>query len=567
MFRKALLGQRQLRRAKSWNNASSAVLSVHPQDHDTTGQLSDRDTLVFEREITLNTGGQSRRWSLHVPANSMNPEMVDLMLELKDLNSHFRSDSEVANCAVQSPDEWPRNVLVPPALMVSNSDSSVPLLLDSIGESPLALAVRRGQKMPPPLSFKREEQDLYPSIPTAFLGSPSTYSPKLEFVNRYGDQSMDLEDMVANLRSHCSAIDGSSSRPPSSLGQTQMNGLSTHSETDRAAVEVENEWAFANNLLETYGGKTHCDTGFSPDSNRFPLPSPSESLLQNSSTDIDSESATGASDQSPDTSVESIDLCHTQTIIQPRQYYSKTTASPPSNPAPSTLLPLRPTLISPTSPKFTRGILKRCKSVRFASLPSRRASPPCVSKSPVTVSRCSTSTSIGTPFHGPSPLRSHFAPQTGPRSLRTTPHTPPVSQAAASTRAPLASGKKPVLTPTPAGRSQSTLTPTAASTKRVTAHTFPFRRPVAKQSPEAPGKPPRQTKSSLGRHSLGKLIRTSPGKGKENKASDSPPPDSRYSTLDENVLRRSASAAGHIETGTNKSRMPVPLRNIFTRFK
>ena len=50
-----------------------------------------RDALVFEREITLRTGGTTQRWSLQVPASSMHPEMVDMMVELQVSDATYAS--------------------------------------------------------------------------------------------------------------------------------------------------------------------------------------------------------------------------------------------------------------------------------------------------------------------------------------------------------------------------------------------------------------------------------------------------------------------------------------------
>jgi hypothetical protein len=95
---------------------------------------------------------------------------------------------------------------------------------------------------------------------------------------------------------------------------------------------------------------------------------------------------------------------------------------------------------------------------------------------------------------------------------------------------------------------------------------FSLRRSAEKSS-VAPGEKMDNSPSATtppGRRSLGRLMSTGGKKGKENKSGPSPSQTkSGWSTLDENILRRESGVAG---PGSSKSRMPVPLRNIF-KFK
>ncbi|KAF9269162.1 hypothetical protein L218DRAFT_834046, partial [Marasmius fiardii PR-910] len=97
--------------------------------------------------------------------------MVDVMLELRRLNSFFKEE----------PDELP--TVNPPSLMISNSHSVMPLSLPSTtslqsSSGPTTLAVRRGNKPLPPVLTQSEVPGImevypYPEIPTAFLGTPT----------------------------------------------------------------------------------------------------------------------------------------------------------------------------------------------------------------------------------------------------------------------------------------------------------------------------------------------------------------------------------------------------------
>ncbi|KAF9071534.1 hypothetical protein BDP27DRAFT_1174539, partial [Rhodocollybia butyracea] len=113
----------------------------------------------------------------------MNPDLADMMMELRNINSYFKEEDEEKEKSAEQlcfPSET--NVdLHPPSLIVSNSQYVIPLSLESTGSLhntvPTTLAARRGNKAPAPLTVKLESLDpsTYPSIPTAFLGSPSSY--------------------------------------------------------------------------------------------------------------------------------------------------------------------------------------------------------------------------------------------------------------------------------------------------------------------------------------------------------------------------------------------------------
>ncbi|KAF8817425.1 hypothetical protein BYT27DRAFT_7152960 [Phlegmacium glaucopus] len=125
-------------------------------------------------------------------------ELVDMVRDLKDMKNFFEGTSQE---------------LTLPSLMISNSHCTLPLSLDSYQSFTLKpaanLADRRGRKPLPPLLLKNETMPSelsYPSIPTAFLGSPSTYSPKFQDVNLANQSELCIEDMINNLRLQCSSM-------------------------------------------------------------------------------------------------------------------------------------------------------------------------------------------------------------------------------------------------------------------------------------------------------------------------------------------------------------------------
>ena len=126
-------------------------------------------------------------------------ELVDMMQELKDLKNFFEETSQETSRVI-------------PSLMISNSHCTFPLSLDSCQSftlKPVAnLANRRGKDPPPPLLLKNQTSSSefpHPDLPTAFLGSPSSYSdfPEVDISNTSG---LRIEDMINNLRLQCSSM-------------------------------------------------------------------------------------------------------------------------------------------------------------------------------------------------------------------------------------------------------------------------------------------------------------------------------------------------------------------------
>ncbi|KAJ6518833.1 hypothetical protein C8R45DRAFT_884998, partial [Mycena sanguinolenta] len=289
---------------------------------ETSHRSSNRNALVFEREIILNSGGQSTRVSLQASSKSMDPGVADMISELRNLNSFFKEQ-----------ETKPSGRPAPPSLIVSNSHFSLPVSLESSGnltpKAPLALAARRGKKMLPPLSVKPSSgENEYPSIPTAFLGSPSAYSPKFEFASHPHRPSMDLQQMVTSLRSQCA---------PLNPGSTGVDG------------EVD-EWAFADGLLNTYSPRP-----FDSEFVKKPLlPDMVDYAAESLTADTPASSSRG--------SVVSLHHCPSPSDPRPGSTL---------NPPPSAPLPPRP-----AQRTSVRSILKSSKSVRFASLPNERPESP-----------------------------------------------------------------------------------------------------------------------------------------------------------------------------------------------
>ena len=131
-------------------------------------------------------------------------ELVDIIMrELKDLENFFEGTSQ----EVVHPEQ-----LTLPSLMISNSHCTFPLSLDSCQSftlKPPSLADRRGRKPLPPLLLKNEipsPELSYTGIPTAFLSSPSLYSPKFQDVDLANTPELRIEDMIKNLRLQCSSM-------------------------------------------------------------------------------------------------------------------------------------------------------------------------------------------------------------------------------------------------------------------------------------------------------------------------------------------------------------------------
>ena len=149
----------------------------------------------FDKHITT-----TERMDLGSSGTLTHMELVDMMQELKNLKNFFEDTSQEASRII-------------PSLMISNSHCTFPLSLDSCQSFTLKsvanLANRRGRNPPPPLLVEKNQTPSselpYPGIPTPFFDPPSSYSdfPDVDISNTSG---LRIEDMINNLRLQCSSM-------------------------------------------------------------------------------------------------------------------------------------------------------------------------------------------------------------------------------------------------------------------------------------------------------------------------------------------------------------------------
>ncbi|KAJ3999802.1 hypothetical protein F5050DRAFT_1735750 [Lentinula boryana] len=483
-----------------------------------------RNALVFEHEITLESEGKTKRWSVQVPAGSMNPDLVNMMVELRNLNTYFKEEDK-EDVQVDDSEEKPQELLRfpvdgacthPPSLIVSNSQCVISLSLESAGSlhsAPKTIAARRGNKSLAPLTIKSGTVDpsSYPSIPTAFLGSPSSYCPTFEFSGE-PRSSTAFEDMVDSLRSQCASLQVSTPKSPAFQEEENLQ-LNRASPPDPPASpnpgggDGDDDWAFADSLLE-----------------KFP-----EFCVKQTLERLDVEQ------QSEKTSLEA-NFTDSRVTTNDASLNEPTSANPPS-----------PSIAGSVSPTFSsnspRGILKRCKSVRFAETPLIDLGS--VDTVPVhevvsTLPPQSLGPLNARSLKRPSPLRHTYTSQS-----KTTSFTDVSS-------APLRTNNRQTLMH---GSGTPNLKPPVQQLKRCTM-TKPGRENIA---------PSPNKRKSQGPQLLGRSFRNTLVSGKENKVQSETSSLANRHTMDENALRRVSNGASPPET--LKSRMRVPLRSILTRFK
>lgn len=255
-----------------------------------------------------------------------------------DVNPFAEASPEPAfrlNCAN------PSGTFSTPSLMVSTSDAVFQISLESSSDisagSPATLAARRGKKTPPYLSLKQGRQDdSYPSIPTAFLGTSTKQWPQHGHIMPPGDAHTDLKSMVSALQSHRVTepfLSGSGTKGGTLWLQNKATG-NQDSDSD--------EWAFADAFVSEYGDLS---LGSS-------VGNATASFIVSSTGISDSETSDADGNESAHSLLS--DTC------PPSQR-----SGPPITPLPQGPAPRTP-------PQEVRGILKGCKNVRFASLPIRQ---------------------------------------------------------------------------------------------------------------------------------------------------------------------------------------------------
>ncbi|KAJ8456693.1 hypothetical protein ONZ45_g18617 [Pleurotus djamor] len=263
---------------------TTAPLTIR-RDRKRRAATNTKGELVFEREITLHASadnGRTERWSLQIPATTMNPE-------LDSTYGGQTSGSGYSNVPT-------------PTLVLSDSYSAVPLDLSrpsseaslnvinlppsslrnnpaASGTPPITIAARRGRKTLAPLDLppgRTEEPSgsmdiAYPGPPTAFLGTPSALSPQPVAINAsgttHGSGGLDIQSMIQNLRIQCAAFPATPTTPVEMIVQQQMPHVAPpvtppkapsikgssppvgDSETLLQSSSTRDEWAFTQGLV------------------------------------------------------------------------------------------------------------------------------------------------------------------------------------------------------------------------------------------------------------------------------------------------------------------------------
>lgn len=476
-----------------------------------------RDAIVFEREITFEADGHHKRWSIQIPAKQFDSETADMILELQKLNAFFSSSDSPSSKPTDSdfiPSIQEQLVDVdPPVLMISNSQFTMPLSLESTTsvKSPAAptstLATRRNKSIVPLQIDDPSMKELYPDVPTAFLGTTATVRTPVTTEKAFDSatSSLNLQDMIVTLRSRCASLVAST--PPAVVSQQFIAQQAPPSIGE--ANEQSDEWAFTHGLATTFS----------------PKPSAHDKRLIE-------ETAAGSSAAS-----------------------DGRISLPPCDPLPPCPLALS---LAP------RGILKRSKSVRFASAEEALQGPSTANKPVFQTIRPRHST-------GSSPTKS-LRQSAMIRCAPACTVIPPKSTSPTKLAAPFlgAAGRRnpgypfhPALSTPPRPRAVST--PTVE--KRHTVSSRAKMLHISTPARSALAAPPSQPTSIL-KPSRPTTLPSSPKKvlpgaveteKENNRVSVAFQPKKSRFTLDDSIMRRSKDST--------KSRVPMPLKSILTRFK
>ncbi|PPQ67894.1 hypothetical protein CVT26_007094 [Gymnopilus dilepis] len=124
-----------------------------------------------------------------------------------------------------------------PSLVVSNSEFTFPLTLESSHSLSSSLASRRGKNAPAPIlvpTNRRTKELPYPTIPSAFLGSPSQHLPHFGFVDGDSKPTLAFEEMITNLRLQCLTM---ALQTPSDFSFNSRSCLGLNSEPPESSAE------------------------------------------------------------------------------------------------------------------------------------------------------------------------------------------------------------------------------------------------------------------------------------------------------------------------------------------
>jgi hypothetical protein len=141
-------------------------------------------------------------------------DFYDMILELDSVKSFFQDIPEDYTFVKNSDSVQSAGKLSIPSLVVSNSHFTFQIALES--SSTLAqsrsdtLAHRRGKMTPTALVVEKQMPAFdipYPDVPTAFLGQPSEASIPAEYSESDTRQTLRFEEMIKNLRLQCSTME------------------------------------------------------------------------------------------------------------------------------------------------------------------------------------------------------------------------------------------------------------------------------------------------------------------------------------------------------------------------
>lgn len=516
-----------------------------------------------------------RRWSINVPPNYLNTEYLNRQLDFRRLN---------ATIGTAQSEAWNEDPLPLPSIRVSTSTATFAVSVPGSPETPTPttepepLAIRRGKKVLSPLTLhtSKHAYEEYPGIPTAFLGTPSAYSPQFQFSSlnvRPDAKPLAIGDMINTLRSQVASLKPSLpaeacapllDKPPPSA-----NSLSAES-SDIIQSISEDDWAFAHELMSRYSGLTQSKTPSKEKRSRRQAASARKSLIPETASPVVIQSGRARRASVPlavstpknrpkSSSAPRTDLIkprnglaaerqgkasrQTTPTVGNRRHVPRPVSSPGlsfglGSPASDSLHTSPGSWKSESSAKRPLGILKHAKSVRFADMPN---------KDDAEDNTPRTSKGNGTPSSlQPSPLREYFVPTDTLIPSKQSQATP-VSEELA--RFPTASRRSSV---------QLASVQIATSLKPVVnTPTFPA-------TAEASDKVKLSINSQLAAKTFSLLAREH-DKDRENipLALRTQRRMRRYTQVDENTARRAAGGEG----GSRKHRLSSPLKSFLERLR
>jgi hypothetical protein len=413
----------------------------------------------------VHTHGRPRRWSLSVPPSYLGTEIITRRLESQRIDAITSAESVQSDVLNDDPS------LPLPAIKVSTSTTTIAISFPGSPERPTPtpepLAVRRGQKMLAPLKVRSAQRaaEEYPGIPTAFLGTPSAYSPHFHLTSSIAQvnaKSIPIGDMISALRSQAASLKVSSPAedraPLLDIPPSSANSLSASS-SDIAPSISEDDWAFAQDLMSRYGDRAQDKMPNEAKHRQLQVPSARKSHVprpRSATTSRVQRASVPAASSTPNNRPKSLSAPRTD-VIKPRHSTGITrqrkdyigTMKYISHPESTPSTPLGPS--SPVTPNHTQappsessnksrnerssrrppGILKRVKSVRFADMPKPEDARDNVpsERQP----RTGTSKDVGgSPSLQPSPLRTCFMPEE--LEVQTPSRQPPAIPTTESTR-------------------------------------------------------------------------------------------------------------------------------------